>query len=126
MAMHHSDVILAVGARFDDRVTNTVSKFVRAQKSFYRCRSSVVAIVPVDVPIVGPVTTVLKISMRRLIQLASSERNTRCGGIADWWIQIDNWRAAHGCGCRRYGESDFIMPQDALPRCMRRPTARPT
>jgi acetolactate synthase-1/2/3 large subunit len=56
MAMHHSDVILAVGARFDDRVTNTVSKFCPGAKIIHIDvdPASIAKIVPVDVPIVGP------------------------------------------------------------------------
>ena len=61
MAMHHADVILAVGARFDDRVTNTVSKFCPGAKIIHIDidPASIAKIVPVDVPIVGPVDTIL-------------------------------------------------------------------
>lgn len=119
MAMHHSDVILAVGARFDDRVTNTVSKFCPGAKIIHIDvdPASIAKIVPVDVPIVGPVTTVLKdLDAQIDQQQASSERTMPdAEAIADWWSQIDNWRAAHGLWHgRRYGESDFIMPQDAI------------
>ena len=119
MAMHHSDVILAVGARFDDRVTNTVSKFCPGAKIIHIDvdPASIAKIVPVDVPIVGPVTTVLKdLDAQIDQQQASSERTMPdAEAIADWWSQIDNWRAVHGLWHgRRYGESDFIMPQDAI------------
>ena len=119
MAMHHSDVILAVGARFDDRVTNTVSKFCLGAKIIHIDvdPASIAKIVPVDVPIVGPVTTVLKdLDAQIDQQQASSERTMPdAEAIADWWSQIDNWRVAHGLWHgRRYGESDFIMPQDAI------------
>ncbi|MEC7075115.1 MAG: acetolactate synthase 3 large subunit [Pseudomonadota bacterium] len=119
MAMHHSDVILAVGARFDDRVTNTVSKFCPGAKIIHIDvdPASIAKIVPVDVPIVGPVTTVLKdLDAQIDQQQASSERTMPdAEAIADWWSQIDNWRVAHGLWHgRRYGESDLIMPQDAI------------
>ena len=119
MAMHHSDVILAVGARFDDRVTNTVSKFCPGAKIIHIDvdPASIAKIVPVDVPIVGPVTTVLKdLDAQIDQQQASSERTMPdAEAIADWWSQIDNWRVAHGLWHgRRYGESDFIMPQDGI------------
>ena len=119
MAMHHSDVILAVGARFDDRVTNTVSKFCPGAKIIHIDvdPASIAKIVPVDVPIVGPVTTVLKdLDAQIDQQQASSERTMPdAEAIAEWWSQIDNWRAAHGLWHgRRYGESGFIMPQDAI------------
>ena len=119
MAMHHSDVILAVGARFDDRVTNTVSKFCPGAKIIHIDvdPASIAKIVPVDVPIVGPVTTVLKDLDAQIDQQQSSSERTMpdVEAINEWWSQIDNWRDAHGLWHgRRYGESDFIMPQDAI------------
>ena len=119
MAMHHSDVILAVGARFDDRVTNTVSKFCPGAKIIHIDvdPASIAKIVPVDVPIVGPVTTVLKDLETQIDQqMASSERVIPdVDALNEWWTQIDSWREAHGLWHgRRYGESDFIMPQDAI------------
>ena len=119
MAMHHSDVILAVGARFDDRVTNTVSKFCPGAKIIHIDvdPASIAKIVPVDVPIVGPVTTVLKdLDTQIDQQMVASERvMPDADALAEWWTQIESWREAHGLWHgRRYGESDFIMPQDAI------------
>ena len=119
MAMHHSDVILAVGARFDDRVTNTVSKFCPGAKIIHIDvdPASIAKIVPVDVPIVGPVTTVLKDLYTQIDQqMVASERvMPDADALAEWWTQIESWREAHGLWHgRRYGESDFIMPQDAI------------
>ncbi|MGB1142614.1 MAG: biosynthetic-type acetolactate synthase large subunit, partial [Halioglobus sp.] len=61
MAMHHSDVILAIGARFDDRVTNTVSKFCPGAKIIHVDvdPASISKTVMADIPIVGPVQSVL-------------------------------------------------------------------
>ena len=119
MAMHHSDVILAVGARFDDRVTNTVSKFCPGAKIIHIDvdPASIAKIVPVDVPIVGPVTTVLKDLDTQIDQqmLASERAMPDTDALTEWWTQIESWREAHGLWHgRRYGESDFIMPQDAI------------
>ena len=119
MAMHHSDVILAVGARFDDRVTNTVSKFCPGAKIIHIDvdPASIAKIVPVDIPIVGPVGSVLKDLEEQIdAQMANSERAVPdADAIADWWQQIDSWRQAHGLWYgRRYAESDLIMPQDAI------------
>jgi acetolactate synthase-1/2/3 large subunit len=119
MAMHHSDVILAVGARFDDRVTNTVSKFCPGAKIIHIDvdPASIAKIVPVDVPIVGPVPTVLKdLDTQIDQQMVASERvMPDADALAEWWTQIESWREAHGLWHgRRYGESDFIMPQDAI------------
>ena len=119
MAMHHSDVILAVGARFDDRVTNTVSKFCPGAKIIHIDvdPASIAKIVPVDVPIVGPVTTVLKdLDTQIDQQMVASERvMPDADALTEWWTQIESWREAHGLWHgRRYGEYDFIMPQDAI------------
>lgn len=119
MAMHHSDVILAVGARFDDRVTNTVSKFCPGAKIIHIDvdPASIAKIVPVDVPIVGPVTTVLNdLNAQIDQQLASTDRTLPdTAALDEWWRQIDSWREAHGLWHgRRYGESEHIMPQDAI------------
>ena len=96
----HSDVILAVGARFDDRVTNTVSKFCPGAKIIHIDvdPASIAKIVPVDLPIVGPVTTVLKDLDAQIDQhIAASDRVIPdVEAIAEWWAQIDSWRAAHG------------------------------
>ncbi len=119
MAMHHSDVILAVGARFDDRVTNTVAKFCPGAKIIHIDvdPASIAKIVPVDIPIVGPVDTVLKDLIDQIEQQAStSERSIPdADALALWWQQIESWREAHGLWHgRRFAESDLIMPQEAI------------
>ena len=119
MAMHHSDVILAVGARFDDRVTNTVSKFCPGAKIIHIDvdPASIAKIVPVDIPIVGPVHSVLtELTAQVEQQMASPDRELPDKGALDqWWSQIESWRDAHGLWTgRRYAESDLIMPQDAI------------
>jgi acetolactate synthase-1/2/3 large subunit len=119
MAMHHSDVILAVGARFDDRVTNTVSKFCPGAKIIHIDidPASIAKIVPVDIPIVGPVDTILEeLDKQVTLQMESGERALPdATALAQWWQQIDSWREAHGLWHgRRYGESEAIKPQDAV------------
>lgn len=122
MAMHHSDVILAVGARFDDRVTNTVSKFCPGAKIIHIDvdPASIAKIVPVDIPIVGPVDSVLtELNAQVEAQMQSSDRVVPdANALGDWWKQINSWRDAHGLWTgRRYGESDLVMPQDAI-KCL--------
>jgi acetolactate synthase-1/2/3 large subunit len=119
MAMHHSDVILAVGARFDDRVTNTVSKFCPGAKIIHIDvdPASIAKIVPVDIPIVGPVHSVLtELTAQVEQQMNNPERQLPDRAALDqWWSQIESWRDAHGLWTgRRYAESDLIMPQDAI------------
>jgi len=71
MAMHHSDVILAVGARFDDRVTNTVDKFCPGAKVIHIDidPTSISKTVSADIPIVGPVQSVLTELLNQLALL---------------------------------------------------------
>ncbi len=119
MAMHHSDVILAVGARFDDRVTNTVDKFCPGAKIIHIDidPASIAKIVPVDIPIVGPVDVVLDNLEAQLIQQLETGNSDSPdkNALSEWWSKIAGWREAHGLWHgRRYGHSENIMPQDAI------------
>jgi acetolactate synthase-1/2/3 large subunit len=118
MAMHHSDVILAVGARFDDRVTNTVDKFCPGAKVIHIDidPTSISKTVAADIPIVGPVQTVLAELINQVELLQEKDSGLLdTDALARWWSQIDEWRANHGLlTARRYGESDFIKPQQAI------------
>jgi acetolactate synthase-1/2/3 large subunit len=118
MAMHHSDVILAVGARFDDRVTNTVSKFCPGAKIIHIDvdPASISKTVTADIPIVGPVDSVLSefLTQIDLAQEKDAELPDKAA-LERWWQQIDAWRADHGLWTgRRYAESDMIMPQQVV------------
>ncbi|MCB1699239.1 MAG: acetolactate synthase 3 large subunit [Pseudomonadales bacterium] len=118
MAMHHSDVILAVGARFDDRVTNTVSKFCPGAKVIHVDvdPAAISKTVMADIPIVGPVQSVLE-EMLNQISLISEKNADQPdqGALERWWHQIDEWRDKHGLWSgRRYGESEKIMPQQVI------------
>ena len=118
MAMHHSDCILAVGARFDDRVTNTVSKFCPGAKIIHIDvdPASISKTVLADIPIVGPVQSVLTEMLAQIEQ--AQQKDTELpdqAALERWWQQIDEWRASHGLlSGRRYGESDMIMPQQVI------------
>ncbi len=118
MAMHHSDVILAVGARFDDRVTNTVGKFCPGAKIIHIDvdPTSISKTVPADIPIVGPVQSVLEEMGVQLAALREKEPDLPDrGALERWWKQIDEWRATHGLWTgRRYSESKKIMPQQVI------------
>jgi len=114
-AMHHSDVILAVGARFDDRVTNTPSKFCPNAKIIHVDidPASIAKTIPVDVPIVGAVDSVLA-EMLTLLSGADTQANAKA--IADWWAQIDVWRSRHGLyTANRFDtSSDMLKPQEVV------------
>ncbi|MEQ8804085.1 acetolactate synthase 3 large subunit [Haliea sp.] len=118
MAMHHSDVILAVGARFDDRVTNTVGKFCPGAKIIHIDidPTSISKTVAADIPIVGPVQSVLQDLMEIIDNLQEKEPQLPdASALGRWWQQIEEWRGKHGLWTgRRYGESDRIMPQQVI------------
>ena len=91
MGMHHSDVLLAIGARFDDRVTGNIDKFCPAAKIIHIDidPASISKNVKVDVPIVGCVDNVLK-TMIKEIKARKLEIDKEA--LAEWWKQIDEWR----------------------------------
>jgi acetolactate synthase-1/2/3 large subunit len=109
MAMHDTDVLLAVGARFDDRVTGHIEKFCPGAKIIHIDidPASISKNVRVDVPIVGSVKSVLKDFLRVL-----KERSDLNLDLTAWWQQIDKWR---GMDCLKYNrDSDIIKPQFAV------------
>ena len=94
MTMHHADVILAVGARFDDRVTNNVKKF---------CPNATIIHIDIDpasisktinahIPIVGDVKSVLT----DMLEMIGDDKSLDEKALTDWWSQIDEWRTRHG------------------------------
>ena len=108
MAMHHCDELLAVGARFDDRVTGNIEKFCPNATIIHIDidPSSISKNVKVDVPIVGCVGNVLQ-NMLRLMEKSSSGPDTKA--LEEWWQQIGEWR---GMNCLKYDTtSEFIKPQ---------------
>ena len=108
MAMHHCDVLIAIGARFDDRVTGNIEKFCPHAKIIHVDidPSSISKNVRVDVPIVGPVDNVLK-SMLELVK--DEEHQVDQAALKSWWKQIEEWRATE---CLKYDTSSaLIKPQ---------------
>ena len=94
MAMHGSDLIVCIGARFDDRATNNVSKFCPTAKIIHVDidPTSISKTVRADVPIVGPVDSVLN-EMLALLKQAKTSPDAEA--LASWWKQINEWRASH-------------------------------
>ncbi len=109
MAMQHCDVLIAVGARFDDRVIGNPKHFAKEARRIIHIDidpSSISKRVKVDVPIVGDVGQVLE-EMNRLLK-ASSERPEQAA-LKAWWAQIELWRAQD---CLKYDRSSaMIKPQ---------------
>jgi acetolactate synthase-1/2/3 large subunit len=112
MAMHHSDLILAVGARFDDRVTNGLDKFCPTAKIIHIDidPASISKTIKADIPIVGPAQAVLA----EMIELVGAAKKTPdAAAIKTWWEQIDEWRTRHG-GRYRTDDSDKMKPQQVI------------
>jgi acetolactate synthase-1/2/3 large subunit len=108
MAVHHCDLLIAVGARFDDRVTGKIDQFVPNAKIIHIDidPTSIRKNIAVDIPIVGDVKHVL----RELNQLLQARSN---GDLKDlrrpWFAQIDAWRAEHPLAYRQ--DDKIIKPQ---------------
>jgi acetolactate synthase-1/2/3 large subunit len=108
MAMHHCDVLFAVGARFDDRVTGNIEKFCPNARIIHIDidPASISKNVKVDIPIVGSVGEVLK-QMNKALNETDSKPDAK--EIKNWWKQIDEWRSMD---CLKYDrDSDVIKPQ---------------
>jgi acetolactate synthase-1/2/3 large subunit len=111
MAMHETDMLIAIGVRFDDRVTGKIEHFCPHAKIIHVDvdPASISKNVRVDIPIVGPVDSVLS-EMARLVR--EHTRSPDADASADWWAQIEDWRAMN---CLRYDRSsDKIKPQFAV------------
>ena len=108
MAMHECDVLLAVGARFDDRVIGNPDHFYNKDRTIIHVDidpSSISKRVKVHVPIVGEVKSVLG-EMNELIAL---EKPQQSPALKAWWKQIEDWR---GKKCLNYLDNNgFIKPQ---------------
>ena len=109
-AMQNCDVLLAVGARFDDRVIGNPKHFAQNERKIIHIDidpSSISKRVKVDIPIVGDVKEVL----RELISMVrESTLRVDAGDLGAWWDTIEGWRKRD---CLKYdmGSSDVIKPQ---------------
>ena len=111
MGMHASDVLIAIGARFDDRVTGNLEKFCPDATIIHVDvdPASISKNVKVDVPIVGEVAQVLEEFLKAL---DGTTKTPNTVALEKWWQQIDEWRAQD---CLKYDrESDIIKPQMVL------------
>jgi acetolactate synthase-1/2/3 large subunit len=112
MAMHHADLILAIGARFDDRVTNATDKFCPTARIIHVDidPASISKTVRADVPIVGPA----KVVIDEMIELVrNSKKQPDAAALESWWKQIDEWRQRHG-GRYRTDDSELMKPQQVI------------
>jgi acetolactate synthase-1/2/3 large subunit len=113
LAMHGCDLMINIGARFDDRITGRIKDFSpNSRKAHIDIdASSINKVIRVDVPILGDVGHVLEDLLR---VWKSRGRKVNKAGLASWWKQIDEWRAVK---CLSYKNStSIIKPQYALER----------
>lgn len=109
LATHHCDVLFAVGARFDDRVTGDLKKFCPQAEIIHVDidPSSIAKNVVVHIPIVGSVRAVLREMLRQMGDEKVDKAQT-----AAWWQQIEQWRAVNSL---HYAKSeDRIKPQQVI------------
>ena len=113
MAMHNCDVLLCIGARFDDRVTNSdTSKFCPNAKILHVDidPAAISKTVTADIPIVGSVNSVLE----EMLQLLNSSKKTiNAKELEVWWSQIDAWREKK-CLEINARSDGIILPQQAV------------
>jgi len=112
MAMQHCDVLVAIGARFDDRVIGNPKHFAQNPHKIVHIDidpSSISKRVKVDVPIVGDVRETLRDLLGMLDEQFSAGERTNERALANWWSQIEEWRKRD---CLAYkGSDELIKPQ---------------
>ncbi|MFG6566013.1 acetolactate synthase 3 large subunit [Sulfitobacter sp. 1A13421] len=113
MAMHDCDLMINIGARFDDRITGVIDSFSpKSTKAHIDIDpSSINKVIRIDIPIVGDVAHVLE----DLLKVWKSRgRKTNSEAVAKWWQQIEEWRSID---CLKFNQSGkVIKPQHALAR----------
>jgi acetolactate synthase-1/2/3 large subunit len=109
--MHNADCIIALGARFDDRVTNNVAKFCPNAKIVHVDidPASISKTVAVHIPVVGSVKHVVQEIQKLLAGVDKAEQKDK---LSDWWEQIDQWRSRD---CLAYPTNEeAIKPQAVI------------
>ena len=113
LAMHHCDVLIAVGARFDDRVINGAAKFCPNAKIIHIDidPASISKTIKADIPIVGPVDSVLNDMLAALKDIGTKPNPDV---VASWWKQIDEWRGNGKLFPYDSGDGSIIKPQTVI------------
>ncbi len=110
-AMHNADIVFAVGCRFDDRVTNNLSKFCPEAKIIHVDidPASISKTVTADIPIVGDAKTVLNQFNEAFDEFSLQENKE---AMASWWDSISAWRSTNCLGYRK--DPTLIQPQEII------------
>ncbi len=106
MTMQNSDVLIAIGARFDDRVIGNPKHFASVERKIIHIDidpSSISKRVKVDIPIVGDVKDVLQ---ELIAQIREAQTRPDAAALSAWWSQINEWR---GRECLKYKGSDVVI-----------------
>ncbi len=113
LAMHHCDVLIAIGARFDDRVINGAAKFCPSAKIIHIDidPASISKTIKADIPIVGPVDSVLNDMLAALKDIGTQPNPDV---VASWWKQIDEWRGNGKLFPYDSGDGSIIKPQAVI------------
>ena len=111
LAMHHADLIVCVGARFDDRVTGRLDRFSPGSKVVHIDvdPTSINKVVKADIPLVGDCAVILNKLLERL-----SAVELDAGRLAPWWKRIDEWRSSRSLGF--IDSTPTIAPQALMAR----------
>ena len=113
LAMHDSDLIIAVGSRFDDRVTGNLSKFSPYAKKVHIDvdPSSINKNVKVDVALIGDVSEIINLIY---LELNKNKNLLKFNNVTKWWAQINDWKKKN---CLGYKKNNYpIKPQYAIER----------
>ncbi len=111
MTMQHCDVLIAIGARFDDRVIGNPKHFASVERKIIHIDidpSSISKRVKVDIPIVGDVKDVLQ---ELISQIRETQQRAEPAAINAWWAQINEWRKTD---CLNYRKSDEVIKPQAV------------
>jgi len=114
--MHDCDLLINIGARFDDRITGKIDEFSPKSKKVHIDidPSSINKIIKVDLPIVGDVCDVIKSTIKTLKKKNLNLEKSNKSKISKWWQQIQNWRTKESLN---FINSDkIIKPQHAVQR----------
>ncbi len=115
-AMHDCDLLINIGARFDDRITGKIDEFSPKSKKVHIDidPSSINKIIKVDLAIVGDVNEVLKTTIKKINKKQNGSKISNKQNISKWWEQIQKWRTKNSLGF--INSEKAIKPQHAVQR----------
>ena len=115
-AMHDCDLLINIGARFDDRITGKIDEFSPKSKKVHIDidPSSINKIIKVDLAIVGDVNEVLRATIKKINKRESDFKTSNKQNISKWWEQIQKWRNKNSLGF--INSNQTIKPQHAVKR----------